>query len=292
MPVSEELVYASAHIELSVLPSMGARLHRLRVYGHDLLRTPDDTRAHLADPFFWGGYVMAPWCGRVAPGPQKVGDRVVDLSANFDDGSAIHGQVYVARWRQIADGAFAIKAGGDGWPWPYECSLAVSVADDELRIEQRLTNVADEPMPAGLGLHPWFLDPVRIAIHGAVVYDSNTNSPAQPVPVSGSLDLREMREMAKGTDATWSRLTHPPVQLLWPAIGIRATVNATAPDLHIVAANPGIGAIAIEPQNHAPQGLRRLANHEPGALTMLAPNDTLSVTTLMTFELVEEAKEV
>ena len=43
-------------IELeSSCPAMGAALHRLRVFGHDLLRTPDDPADHdRDDPFFWG----------------------------------------------------------------------------------------------------------------------------------------------------------------------------------------------------------------------------------------------
>src|SRR5436305_12212153 len=104
-------------IELSVLPGAGARLESLRVRGRELLRKPHDAAAYAREPFFWGGFVMAPWCNRLTPGPVTIGDRVVDLRPNFQDGSAIHGQVYVAQWEQTGDGAFAIERDGDGWPW-------------------------------------------------------------------------------------------------------------------------------------------------------------------------------
>jgi aldose 1-epimerase len=283
LPVPEQLVYSSANLEVTLLPSLGARLHRLRAFGHDLLRTPDDPRTHETDPFFWGGYVMAPWCNRVATGPLKVGDRVIDLPQNFSDGSAIHGQVYVASSRQTGEGEFTIVGRGGGWPWPYSSSLAIEVTGDDLRLHQRLTNLADDPMPAGLGLHPWFRDPISIAIHAQRAYGSNTDSPAVATPVRGNLDLRQLQPMAIGTDATWVDVSDPPVELFWTNSGVRATLRASAPALHITAANPGIGAIAVEPQTHAPQGLRRLTNQEDGALQMLDPTESLVLTSVLSF---------
>ena len=64
----EELRFGAEALEVIVLPQVGARLHRLRAFGHDLLRTPPDPGTHATDPYFWGAYVMAPWCNRILPG--------------------------------------------------------------------------------------------------------------------------------------------------------------------------------------------------------------------------------
>ena len=88
------LTFASSDLEVVVLPALGGRLHRLRYRGHDLLRTPPNIDEHRRDPFFYGAYVMAPWCNRLAPGQLEVAGRTVDLPINFSDGSAIHGQVF------------------------------------------------------------------------------------------------------------------------------------------------------------------------------------------------------
>ena len=48
-------------IEVELLPDVGARMHRLRVFGHDLLRTPDDASAYVRDPFRWG--ITSATCG-------------------------------------------------------------------------------------------------------------------------------------------------------------------------------------------------------------------------------------
>jgi aldose 1-epimerase len=271
-------------IEVELLTAIGARLHRLRVGGHDLLRTPVDISEHVRDPFFWGGYVMAPWCGRLASGRTNVAGRVVDLRPNFPDGSAIHGQVYAASWRQVGDTSFGIDAGGSGgWPWRYRVEMAATVAATALSVVLRLTNLDDQPMPGGIGLHPWFPLPVDVAIHADKVYASNSDTSPSPQPVSGDLDLRHRQRMAEGVDATWPDPADPPLELFWPEKRLRATVRAPFPTLHIVAAYAAErGVIAAEPQTHAPQGLRRLRNREPGALTLIAPGETIELP--ITFE--------
>lgn len=281
----EQLELVDGAIEVVVLPEAGARIHRLRAFGHDLLRTPADPDEHLRDRFFWGSYVMAPWCGRIDTGQVTVGSRVVDLGANFPDGTAIHGQVHTQPWEQRADGTLHVEGGGDGWPWNYEVGLRIEVKEPVVRIDLDLLNRSSDPMPAGLGIHPWFRRPVKLAIRGEAFHSPNTATAPQPQPVLGHFDLRELGGMAADLDATWTDLADPPVDLLWPDAGVRATMRARPPVPYIVAASPSeVDAIAVEPQTHAPQGLRRLVGGEPGPLTMLKPGQTLGLTVELAFE--------
>jgi hypothetical protein len=56
-----------------------------------------------------------------------------------------------------------------------------------------------------------------------------------------------------------------------------------------VAASPSeLDAIAVEPQTHAPQGLRGLSNCEPGALALLDPGEMLQLLTELTLDKAEE----
>ena len=192
-------------------PKAGARLHRGRgAFGHDILRTPDDPATHLDDPFYWGAYVMAPWCNRIVAQPTAVGTRQIDLAPNFPDGTAIHGQVYLRPWKRLADRAFRIAGGGDGWPWTYEMWMRLRIHGATLRIDLRLTNTSADPMPAGMGIHPWFRRPLRIAIHADEVFDEQPGHDRLPRPVDGALDLRAMRVMDDDLDGTWAGLGDPP----------------------------------------------------------------------------------
>lgn len=281
----EELVLADGPIELTVLPGVGARLHRLRVFGRDLIRTPAEPSVHIRDPFFWGSYVMAPWCNRLSADRVDVGSRRVELGSNFPDGTAIHGQVYARPWEHDGHGELWIRGGGDGWPWQYEVRQRIAVTPRTIGLALSLTNRSDDPMPAGIGIHPWFMRPIQVGIHAASVFPTNLDSQPIPDPVHGPFDRREIGEMADGLDASWADLADPPVELVWPDAGIRATMRMSAPTGYIVAANPpGVDAIAVEPETHAPQGLRRLLGHEPGGLTLLEPGHALNLDVELAFD--------
>jgi len=295
----ELVTVGGGDIEVEVLPRLGARLHRLRVFGHDLLRTPDDAGAHARDPVFWGSYVMAPWCNRIEAGvPVAVGPRRISLSSNFPDGTAIHGQVFTRPWETEGEGSFVIRGGGDGWPWEYEVRQRIAAEGGTLRLDHALTNLSDAPMPAGLGIHPWFRRPLQVAIRGARVHPRNVATIAEPIPVIGAFDLREMRDVPDDLDGCWTDLADPPVKLHWPRVGILATMRVVIgiePNesmrfrasslLHVVMASPShLDAVGVEPQTHAPHGLRRLLNGEPGRLSMLEPGQALGLAVELAFK--------
>jgi aldose 1-epimerase len=288
----DELVYTDGDVEAVILPEVGARLHRLRVFGHDVLRTPTDPGVHARDPFFWGAFVMAPWCNRIAAGSVRVGSRRISLRPNFPDGSAIHGEVYAVRWERRSDGSIHALGGGNAWPWPYDVGFRMQVRSRVLRVDLSLTNLSDDPMPAGLGLHPWFRRPVAVAIRGNMVLPSNTSGRSRPEPVRGRFDLRSSGEMSSDLDATWTDLAEPPVELRWANVGIRATMRTRPRAPFVVAASPGqLDAIAVEPETHAPHGLERLLAGEPGGLTWLDPGQSLDLGIALGFERSEAAAE-
>ena len=92
---------------------------------------------------------------------------------------------------------------------------------------------------------------------------------------------------ARVVDHAHSRLGlghDPAVELVWPQRA-QATMHVDSSSTFIIAASPRtVDAIAIEPQTHAPYGLRRLLAGESGGLTLLAPHETLSLVALLEFE--------
>ena len=131
------------HLARSIFPT-GSKLPEPAV------ELPIVPAVHVADPYFWGSYPMAPWCNRVAPGRMQVAGRELDLPATFPDGTAIHGQVCQAAWALIGDGAWRIEAGGGGWPWRYAVEQWIAASDRRFDLELSLTNLSDAPMPAGI----------------------------------------------------------------------------------------------------------------------------------------------
>ncbi|MDP9482787.1 MAG: hypothetical protein M3P84_06145, partial [Chloroflexota bacterium] len=137
-------------------------------------------------------------------------------------------------------------------------------------------------------IHPWFRRPLLIAIRGDSVHPSNLATEPWPEPVNGPYDLRTLGEMESDLDATWSNLTEPAVELHWPEQRVRAVMRIAAPTSYVVAASPGsIDAIAVEAETHAPQGLRRMLEDEPGGLTRLDPGQTLRLRVELAFDQVD-----
>ncbi len=186
-------------LEVVVLPGLGARLHRLRAFGHDLLLSPDDPATYIDDPFMWGSYVMAPWCNRLEPTPTEVGGRTVALGVNFVDGTAIHGQVYLRPWAIEAPGSFVVAGGGDGWPWRYEVRQQVTVVGTDLRVALALTNL-DDSTDAG-GHRPASLVPQ--ADRGR--HPRRVRLPQQPGHLSAAdRGQRHVRPAGRGQDGRWT----------------------------------------------------------------------------------------
>ena len=127
--------------------------------------------------------------------------------------------------------------------------------------------------------------PVEARIDCALTYASNAAPLATPETVSGDLDVRTRQALANGVDSTWTRASDPPVELWWPDFGLHAQMRAPYPGLHVTAANASdIQAIAVEPQTHAPQGLTRLLNGEPGALAWIKPGEALALPITIDFD--------
>jgi aldose 1-epimerase len=138
-------------------PAAGGRVTSLVVDGHELLVQQG------ADVFHWGSFPMAPWVGRLRNGRLEFDGRVEHLPVNAPP-HALHGLVTDRPWTITATGErsveLAVELGdpsdaADPWPWPCRVTQSVVLAED--RMEFRLAVHAQEPMPADIGWHPWFV---------------------------------------------------------------------------------------------------------------------------------------
>ncbi len=135
--------------------------------------------------------------------------------------------MFARPWQVDADGSLHVTGGGDGdgWPWPYEVVARVTVEGPTLTCDYRLVNRSDGPMPAGIGLHPWFRRPVALRIPAEAVYPANTGSARDPIPVAGAHDLRVARVPDAGLDGTWTALAAPRIELAWAQDGMAASIE-------------------------------------------------------------------
>jgi aldose 1-epimerase len=237
------LVLEAADVRLEISPVDGGRISSVVVRGSELLVTEG------AGPILRGSFPMAPFAGRIRRGHFRFADRDVQLGLNHPP-DAIHGTVLDRPW-QVDDPTTLSIDLGSGWPFVGRVVQRFALRDDGLDVS--LTLLADEPMPAALGWHPWF----RRRLSGAL------GRPAEP---SAAVELQ--------LDAAWmyvrdaegiptGELVEPPAgpwddcftglrsapRLTWP--GVLELEVASSCDHWVVYDEPR-DAVCVEPQSAPP----------------------------------------
>jgi aldose 1-epimerase len=114
------------------------------------------------DPLETACFPLVPYANRIAHGRFAFRGRMVRLARNFGmHPHSLHGLGWQSRWEiaEVGDAhvVLAHRYGGEGdWPWAYRAEQRFALTGDGLEVALTLTNSGDEPMPAGLGLHPCF----------------------------------------------------------------------------------------------------------------------------------------
>jgi aldose 1-epimerase len=151
------LQHTAMRIVLS--PKQGGGIRELAWQGQPLLRpTPADAGD---DPFDLACFPMVPYANRIAHGAFHFGRHDVRVKPQWSGTPhPLHGQGWRRAWSVVSTSTSSAKlgfdGGGDEWPWRYRCEQSFELTADEVAIELSIKNLSDEPMPAVLGLHPYF----------------------------------------------------------------------------------------------------------------------------------------
>ena len=183
----DSLVLRAGSTSAILHPTAGGRLGQLDLGDGPLLRGPD------VDPGWdqWGCFPLLPWSNRIPGGHLRFGDIDAQLPVNAGDGSAIHGLVAAVPWMVVAASDQAAEFEVTVRVAPYDLSgrQVFELGEGGLRLTLSVTNEGAQPVPVGLGIHPWFG-------HGPVRIPADQRWPGEPLPtgppqpVEGAYDLR------------------------------------------------------------------------------------------------------
>lgn len=230
-------------------------------------------------------FPLVPYVNRIRGGAFAFRGRAVRLAPNLaGDPSPLHGEGWLAVWRvEQASGSEAVlrfRHEAGPWPWAFHAAQHFHLDAHALTVTLACTNGAEEPMPCGLGLHPYFpCTPATVldaAVEHAWTIDAAT-LPVERVPAAGAYDLRRRRPCGAGLDngfGRWSGAAH----LSDPAWPFAITLSSReARFLHVYA--PAGGAfIALEPVSHANAALNESEEEwEALGLRILDPGETMSL---------------
>lgn len=162
--MSEVIEIYARQMRAALAPALGGAVMRLSCGGRDVLRPAASLEEVASDPRAAACYPMVPWFSRL-PGGLNFAGCHYDLASTLpvcDPDHALHGHGWVSPWTVIdrtedrLSCAFAHAPAPLSFPFPFRAVQEFSVSETAFRIGLSVTNTGARPMPAGLGLHPFF----------------------------------------------------------------------------------------------------------------------------------------
>ncbi len=143
-------------------------------------------------------FPLVPFVNRIRAGRFTFRGREVRLQPNMaGDPSPLHGQGWLKAWsvedatERKATLVYHHPAGE--WSWEYEARQEFSLDERVLSMSLSCRNLSDEPMPCGLGFHPYFPCGPETRIDTCVAHVWTIDEhvlPVEQVPAEGPYDLR------------------------------------------------------------------------------------------------------
>ena len=238
-----------------------------------------------------GSYPLVPFSNRVAHASlQWQGTQHPLVRNNGAEPHAIHGVGWQRPWQVLeSDDDYALLAyehrPDASWPFAFDSSQTMRLHGGMLELTLSLTNQSQQPAPAGLGWHPYFVKRAhsRVSFEATGRWEMGADKlPTRRVPAQGLAADCGTLDIDHCFDG-WDGAVH----LRDEVLDIRLTSN-----LHrlVVFTNATRDFVAIEPVSHVNNAMNLVeAGADPAelGLAILQPGESLSAQMAIAVEAVQ-----
>jgi aldose 1-epimerase len=282
------LTLTSGPLRLELSPSIGGAISAFEWAG-DSRPQPIMRKCHspLENVLDAACFPLVPYVNRIRDGCFTFRGRTVRLQPNMaGDPSPLHGQGWQNPWaveRQDAMSAVLIYHHEAGeWPWDYDARQLFVLNEHGFFAQLSCRNRSGEPMPCGLGQHPYFPCGPETRIDTRVEYVWTIDEhvlPLEKVPADGRYDLRDRIICGQDLDngfGGWggqARLSDPN----WPFAVIMTAPLPDAEFFQLYSPLQG-GIFVAEPVTHANAALNAPESEwDELGLRVLEPDEEMSL---------------
>lgn len=281
---SDQPMLRSGPLELVLSPSIGGAISSF-AYVSGSLRAAILRKCHspLQNVLDAASFPLVPFVNRIRGGAFAFRGRTVRLAPNMaGDPSPLHGQGWLNAWAveaaSEAEAVLGYRHQAGEWPWAYEARQVFRLDEGGLSLALECRNLSDEPMPCGLGQHPYFDCGPRTRLSTAVTHAWTIDEhvlPVEKVPAAGRYDLSDRAICGQDLDngfGGWggtASIGDPE----WPFDLELSSSDARFFQVYSPAAG---GIFVAEPVSHANAALNAPEEQWPGlGMRVLEPGETM-----------------
>ncbi len=272
----ETLTLESGRSRLVLQPETGGTISRYsteRELGTLDWMRPTGEKEQDGDILDLSCFPLVPFSSRIRDGSFRFSGQEFRLPLNFlPEKHTIHGHGWKAPWQVIEQSAdkalLQYVHPPDEWPWSYRALQFYDLDEEKLSVRLELQNTSDAPMPAGVGLHPYFVRTprarVRANCEGMWVNDDEV-MPLRLDPLPPDRNIREGLEVETGfidnTFTGWDRRAW----IEWPEWNAGLLIESETPlDFLVVYSPLNEDYFCVEPVSNVTDAFNMMARGEPG----------------------------
>lgn len=258
----ELLSLQAGRLAVDLAPHAGGSIARFAIDGvGDLLR-PAMTEALASGTGKDAScYPLVPFSNRIANGRLVFDGEEIRLAPNWPGvRHPMHGDGWAHPWQVVRQTECSAELvyehdGRSGWPFRYRARQVFMLDDGGFGIGFSVENLEARDVPAGLGLHPFFMreDDTELACRVQGVWRTDAEVlPIERVAVPAEWDFSSSRRVAGVTLDNCFDGWDGHATITWPGRGIRLALSATEAFRHLVIYVPdGQSFFCVEPVSHA-----------------------------------------
>jgi aldose 1-epimerase len=286
MASQSNVILTAGKLRVELSPSVGGSIANFEWIDGDtpqpILRKCNNRLENVLDA---ASFPLVPYVNRIRDGRFKFRGRAVELAPNMPgDPSPLHGQGWLGQWQVEVDSettaTMSFQHFAGEWPWDYEARQQLALDERGLWLRLTCRNTSAEPMPCGLGQHPYFPCGPDTVLDTHVTHAWTIDDkvlPVDKVPAEGRYDLRGRLVCGQHLDNGWSgwggsaRMTDTD----WPY-----DLEMSSPDARFFQLySPASGGIFVaEPVSHANAALNATEDEWPKlGMQVLEPGQSMSL---------------
>ncbi len=254
----------TGELAVDLAPSAGGAIARFAAGNHDLLRQMPEADRHSGRGNNGSAYPLVPFSNRIKDGQLVFEGKTFHLKQNWPGvNHPMHGDGWSHAWQVVRSDAHSAEIAYEhardgesgGWPFRYRARQTYRLEADRLTIVLALDNLEDHAVPAGIGLHPFFVREADTELQTRTEAVWRTDAEVLPIArivVPPAFDFSKSRNVNEvtldnGFDGWDGRAT-----IRWPSRKLRVVLEASVIFRHaVIYVPPGKPYFCVEPVSHA-----------------------------------------